>query len=128
MDNFNVSFHGMGQTHLDALCHASYQGKTYNGVAMDRIPAEGCLRNSVLAIKTGILTRGVIIDIARLKGLDYLEPGMPIYPEDLVAWEKQTGVKVSPGDAVFVRSGHASGPGSCFDLCRVARFLRKMAP
>jgi kynurenine formamidase len=119
MDNFNVSFHGMGQTHLDAFCHASYQGKTYNGVAADQITAEGCPRNSVLAIKAGILTRGVIIDIARLKGAEYLEPGTPIYPEDLAAWEKQTGVKVSPGDAVFVRSGRwamraAKGPGIAF--------------
>jgi len=119
MDNYSVSFHGMGQTHLDALCHASYQGKMFNGVAVDTITAEGCPRDSVLPIKTGILTRGVIIDIARLKGVDYLEPGTPIYPEDLAAWEKQTGVKVSVGDAVFVRSGRwamrpAKGPGVAF--------------
>jgi kynurenine formamidase len=119
MDNYNVSFHGMGQTHLDALCHASYQGKTYNGGPVDQITAEGCPNDSVLAIKTGILTRGVIIDIARLKGVNYLEPGTPIYPEDLAAWEKQTGIKVSPGDAVFVRSGRwamraAKGPGVAF--------------
>jgi kynurenine formamidase len=119
MDNYNVSFHGMGQTHLDALCHASYEGKMYNGVPVDQITAEGCLKNSVLPIKQGILTRGVIIDIPRLKGVDYLEPGQPIYPEDLLAWEKQTGVKVSSGDAVFVRSGRwayraAKGPNAAF--------------
>src|SRR5580704_17837080 len=105
MDNYSVSFHGMGQTHLDALCHASYQGKMYNGVSVDTVAAEGCPQDSVLPVKTGILTRGVIIDIARLKGVEYLEPGTPIYPEDLAAWEKQTGVKVSAGDAVFVRTG-----------------------
>jgi kynurenine formamidase len=118
-DNFNVSFHGMGQTHLDALCHASYQGKTYNGVSVDQITAEGCAKDSVLPIKGGIFTRGVIIDIPRLKGVDYLDPGAPIYPEDLTAWEKQTGVKISSGDAVFVRSGRwamraAKGPGVAF--------------
>jgi len=119
MDNYNVSYHGMGQTHLDALCHASFQGKMFNGVPVDRITAEGCLQDSVLPIQAGILTRGVIIDIARLKGVAYLEPGTPIYPEDLAAWEKQTGVKVSAGDAVFVRSGRwamraAKGPGPAF--------------
>ena len=118
-DNYSVSFHGMGQTHLDALCHVSYQGKLYNGFPADRIAAEGCPEDSVLPIKTGILTRGVIIDIARLKGVDYLQPGEPIYPEDLAAWEKQTGVKVGSGDAVFVRSGRwamraAKGPGVAF--------------
>ena len=119
MDNFSVSFHGMGQTHLDALCHASFQGKNFNGSPIDQITAEGCPKDSILAIKSGILTRGVIIDIARLKGVDYLEPGTPIYPEDLAAWEKQTGVRVSAGDAVFVRSGRwamraAKGPATAF--------------
>ena len=119
MDNYSVSFHGMGQTHLDALCHGSYHGKLYNGFPADRIAAEGCPEDSVLPIKTGILTSGVIIDIARLKGVDYLQPGEPIYPEDLAAWEKQTGVKVASGDAVFVRSGRwamraAKGPGVAF--------------
>jgi kynurenine formamidase len=119
MDNYSVSFHGMGQTHFDALCHASYQGKLYNGFPVDRIGTEGCPEDSVLPVKTGILTRGVIIDIARLKGVDYLQPGEPIYPEDLAAWEKQTGVTVASGDAVFVRSGRwamraARGPGTSF--------------
>jgi kynurenine formamidase len=119
MDNYSVSYHGMSQTHLDALCHASYQGKGYNGVSVDTIRADGCVKDSVLAVKSGILTRGVIIDIARLKGVEYLAPGAPIYPEDLAAWEKQTGVTVTSGDAVFVRSGRwalraAKGPGEAF--------------
>src|SRR6266849_4357200 len=53
----------------------------------------------------GIFTRGILIDIPRLKGVPYLEPGTPIYVEDLEAWEKQAGVKVSAGDALFVRTG-----------------------
>ena len=118
-DNFSVSFHGMGQTHIDALCHASYQGKLYNGFPADSIGGEGCPRDSIITAKGGIVTRGVLIDIARMKGVEYLEPGTPIYPEDLAAWEKQTGVKVLPGDAVFVRSGRwamraAKGPGTAF--------------
>ena len=56
-------------------------------------------------MKNGIFTRGVLIDIPRLKGVPYLEPGTPIYVEDLEAWEKQAGVKVSSGDALFVRTG-----------------------
>jgi kynurenine formamidase len=118
-DNYSVSFHGMGQTHIDALCHASYQGKVYNGFSADAIGASGCPKDSIIAAKTGIVTRGVIIDIARMKGVEYLDPGTPIYPEDIAAWEKQTGVKVSAGDAVFVRTGRwamrtAKGPTTAF--------------
>jgi kynurenine formamidase len=87
------------------LCHASFEGKIYNGFAVDEIKAEGCPKNSILGAKTGILTRGVLMDIAKLKGVDYLEPGTPIYPEDLDAWEKQAGVKVTAGDALFIRTG-----------------------
>jgi kynurenine formamidase len=119
MDNFNVSFHGMGITHLDALCHASYHEKLYNGFSVDSINAQGCAEDSVFALKEGIVTRGILIDIARMKGVEYLEPGTPIYPEDLAEWENQTGIVVSPGDAVFVRSGRwamraAKGPGTSF--------------
>src|SRR6266704_2094003 len=55
--------------------------------------------------KSGIFTRGVLLDIPRLKGVPYLEPGTPIYIEDLEAWERQAGVKVGAGDALFVRTG-----------------------
>jgi len=95
----------LGQTHFDALCHANYNGKIFNGFSVDEVQAEGCPKDSILAAKTGVMTRGVLIDIAKLKGVNYLEPGTPIYPEDLEAWEKQTGVKVAAGDAVFVRTG-----------------------
>ena len=55
------------------------------------------------------------MDIARLKGVEYLEPGTPIFPEDLDAWEKKAGVKVGPGDVIFIRTGRwarraAKGP------------------
>ena len=45
------------------------------------------------------------MDIPRLKGVPYLQPGTPIYPEDLDAWEKKAGVKVASGDVVLIRTG-----------------------
>ena len=51
------------------------------------------------------MTRGILIDVPRLKGVPYLEPGTPIYIEDLEAWEEQAGVRVSSGDALFIRTG-----------------------
>jgi kynurenine formamidase len=106
-DRIAVSYHGIAHTHLDSLAHINFNGVFYNGytpdpavVAKDRHP-----KNSIHNVKNGIFTRGVLIDIPRLKGVPYLEPGTPIYVEDLEAWEKQAGVKVGPGDALFVRTG-----------------------
>jgi kynurenine formamidase len=119
IDNYSVSFHGMGQTHLDALCHVSYQGRIFNGFRVDQINASGCPKDSIIVAKTGILTRGVLMDFARFRGVDYLKQGTPIYPEDLEAWERQTGVKVSVGDALLIRTGRwamraKEGPGKAF--------------
>jgi kynurenine formamidase len=47
----------------------------------------------------------VLVDIPKLKGLPYLEPGTAIYPEDLDAWEKKSGVRISSGDVVLIRTG-----------------------
>ena len=106
-DRIAVFYHGIAHTHLDSLAHINDQGVFYNGYAPD--PADvakgGHARNSIHNLKNGIFTRGVLIDIPRLKGVPYLEPGTPIYVEDLEAWEKQAGAKVAAGDALLVRTG-----------------------
>ena len=66
---------------------------------------EGALKNDILTMKDGIVTRGVLYDIPRLKGVPYLEPGTRITVEDLEAWEARTGVRVGPGDAFLLRWG-----------------------
>ena len=104
-DSFTVAHHGLAHTHLDALCHFFYDGKMYNGFAREEVTAKGDAKLSVSAAHNGIFTRGVLIDIPHLKGVPYLEPGTPIYPEDLDAWEKQAGLRVTPGDVVLIRTG-----------------------
>ena len=104
-DNYNISYHGYSHSHVDSLCHILYKGKMYNGKDQNTITEAGCATNSIANLQAGIVTRGVLIDIPRLKGVDYLEPGTPIYQEDLEAFEEMTGVVVRPGDAVFVRTG-----------------------
>jgi len=107
-DRWGVSYHGIAHTHLDALAHINENGVFYNGYKPDPdavVKANRHFRNSIHNVKNGVLTRGVLIDIPRLKGVPYLEQGTPIYIEDLEAWEKQAGVKVGPGDALFVRTG-----------------------
>src|SRR5216684_6144158 len=105
-DRISVSFHGYAHTHFDGLAHHFLAGKLYNGYSHDYVTMEGmATKNAVINDKAGIFTRGILMDIPRLKGVPYLEPGTPIYVEDLEAWEKQAGVKVGPGDALFVRAG-----------------------
>jgi kynurenine formamidase len=65
----------------------------------------GCVRLGITNAKQGVVTRGILLDIARLKGVEYLEPGAPIYVEDLEAAEREAGVRVGPGDVLFVRAG-----------------------
>jgi len=114
-DTYSVSYHGFAHTHMDALWHANYQGKMYNGYSIDTITPEGGGKDSILVAKNGVFTRGVLMDIPKLKGVEYLEPGTPIFPEDLNAWEKEAKVKVSAGDVIFIRTGRwarraAKGP------------------
>lgn len=106
-DRIAVSYHGIAHTHLDSLAHINENGVFYNGYTpdADAVVKQGHQKNSIHNVKNGIVTRGILIDIPRLKGVPYLEPGTPIYVEDLEAWEKQAGVRVSPGDALFVRTG-----------------------
>ena len=106
MDRYAVSYHGYAHSHIDALCHILYKDQTYNGYARAEVNTEkGCTKLGIDNLKSGIVTRGILLDIPRLKGVEYLEPGTPVYVEDLEAWEKQAGVKVSAGDALFVRTG-----------------------
>jgi kynurenine formamidase len=104
-DNYGISYHGYSHSHLDALCHIMYKGKMYNGVSQDTITEDGCSNAAIDNLREGIVTRGVLFDIPRLKGVPYLEPGTPIYMEDLEAWEEMAGVTVRPGDAIFIRTG-----------------------
>jgi kynurenine formamidase len=106
-DRISIEYHGIAHTHLDSLAHINEQGVFYNGYQPnpDTVMRERHARNSIHNVKNGIFTRGILIDIPLLKGVPYLEPGTPIYVEDLEAWERRAGVKVSAGDAVFVRTG-----------------------
>lgn len=99
--------HGAGTTHLDSFAHVFFGGKMWNGYPVSELVTKdgGAAKNSILTMKNGIVTRGVLYDIPRLKGVPYLEPGTRIYAEDLEAWEKKAGVKVTPGDALLLRWG-----------------------
>ena len=105
VDSLSVVFHGFGHSHIDSLCHLSHKGQYYNGNPISTVTMDGCKTGSVSSLGDGIFTRAVLMDIPRLKNKKWLEPGPPVYTEDLEAWEKKTGAKVGAGDAVLLRTG-----------------------
>lgn len=106
MDLYSIWYHGSVITHIDALCHYSFEGKIYNGFARSNISqGPGCVENGVENQKNGYMTRGILVDIPLLRKEPYLKPGTPVYPADLEAWEKFAGIKIASGDAVFLRTG-----------------------
>ena len=105
-DRLNLDYHGVFFTHLDALCHMVHDGRIYNGHDFEETVTDGgCARYGIEGLRDGVVTRAVLIDVPRLRGVPYLEPGTRIYTADIEAWEQQTGVRVGAGDALLVRTG-----------------------
>jgi kynurenine formamidase len=104
-DVYSMDYHGLALTHLDALCHLFYKGKMYNGFSQEQVTEKGARRLSVINTKDGFFTRGVLMDMPRLWGVHYLEGSRVIYPENLEAWERKSGVKVESGDVILIRTG-----------------------
>lgn len=95
-------------THIDALSHITYDGLMYNGFPADSITASAGATRCGIEKLPPIVTRGVLLDIARLKGverLDQVDPGYAITAQDLDAAADAAGVMVQPGDALLVRTG-----------------------
>jgi kynurenine formamidase len=87
----------------------------YNGYSQREVGEKGAAKLSAYRIRDGIFTRAVLMDIPRLLGREYLEGSRKITIEDLEAWEKKAGIKVSSGDAILIRTGRwarrkAEGP------------------
>ncbi|MDH3641233.1 MAG: cyclase family protein [Gammaproteobacteria bacterium] len=105
VDTYSVYYHGYAHTHIDGLPHFGYKGKMYNGVPMATLKEDGAEKLGIENAFAGIFTRGVLVDMAWFKGVDYLEPGTAITAADLEAWEKKTGVRLGSGDVMLLRTG-----------------------
>jgi kynurenine formamidase len=106
-DFVGVDYHSDGHTHIDALCHVAYEGRLYNGVAASSVTAEGAAAEAIDLIKDGLVGRGVLLDIPRLRGSRWIEPGEHVFASDLQDAERQQGVRIEAGDIVLLRTGHA---------------------
>lgn len=100
-------FHGYSVTHLDALSHYFWDGRMYNGVDAAEVGSRaGAQVHAMSAIETGVVTRGVLLDVAAARDVDWLEPGEGVFPDDLAEAERRQNVRVEPGDAVLLRTGY----------------------
>jgi kynurenine formamidase len=106
-DYIGVDFHNEGHSHIDALSHVAYRGHFYDGVPEAAVTSEGASAGSVDMLRDGLVGRGVLLDIPRIRGVAWLEPGEHVLAEDLEAAERDHGVSVGPGDILLVRTGHA---------------------
>lgn len=98
--------HG-SQTHVDALSHVMWDGKMYNGFPASAVTTQfGATKLSIHELEAGIVSRGVLLDIAALRGVDYLGVGEGVYPEELEEAEKRQGVTVQEGDVLLLRTGN----------------------
>jgi kynurenine formamidase len=108
LDAISYGIHDGTNSHLDALCHYALprDGKAlvFNGHPQD-LDEQGCKSNGIDRMGPGIFTRGILVDLPLMKGVEYLEPGTPIYSSDLEAWEKYAGIKIGSGDALLIRTG-----------------------
>ncbi|MFE9254278.1 cyclase family protein [Streptomyces sp. NPDC006879] len=105
-DRFGMNVHGDANSHLDALCHVVYDGTLHGGVPATTLTSKGARRLSVDLAGNGIAGRGVLLDIPRLRGVRWLEPGEYVDADELLAAERSQGVRVGAGDLLFVRFGH----------------------
>ncbi len=103
-----IAAHG-SNTHIDGLAHYSWEGLNYNGFPKsDTNALHGAKSLSMHQAQHGFITRGVLLDIAGLHGVDWLDRGHAVMPDELMAAEKRQNVTVRPGDALLVHTGNVA--------------------
>jgi kynurenine formamidase len=119
-------------TQWDALCHIFMDDKMYNGHDASLVDARGAKKNGIEHVRDKMVGRGVLLDMARHKGVDSLDDGYAISNADLDECAKKQGVEIRKGDFVIVRTGHqerclkkqdwngyagGDAPGFAFETC-----------
>ncbi|MCH8814147.1 MAG: cyclase family protein [Chloroflexi bacterium] len=105
-DYIGISYHGHVNTHIDALCHQfTDDGRMYNGRPASDVTDEGAKSNSVDRWRNGIVTRGVLYDVARYRNVDHVSFEHPIHGWELQDVAEAQSVQPRAGDAVLVRAG-----------------------
>ena len=105
-DYFGMIFHGQTVTHVDSLAHFFWEGKAYNGFPAHLVSTSlGATIHSVEEAKNGFITKGILVDIPYVKGIDWVERGEGVTKEDILLAEEKCGFKIETGDVLLVRTG-----------------------
>ncbi|MEU7631222.1 cyclase family protein [Nocardia sp. NPDC049220] len=102
-DQVHIQCHGLDNTHMDALCHIGYGGVGYNGRPFASMVDMTGASVSDMLVGGPVVTRAVLVDVPRLRGVDHLDGGDPVTEDDL----RMAAPDLRPGDALIVRTGRA---------------------
>jgi kynurenine formamidase len=103
---FGLAFHGLSETHLDAPSHKFWRGRMYNDRPAELVTSwSGARQNAVTAAGAGLVSRGVLLDVAAVRDRRWLDAPDGAHASDLETAERRQGVKVCPGDIVLLRTG-----------------------
>jgi kynurenine formamidase len=105
-DYFGSEIHGDCHTHMDALCHVGYKGRLFDNEPTSSVTTHGPSVMDITAFAHGIVGRGVLLDLPRLRGVKWLELGDAVTRAELEAAEQAQGVRLRPGDILLFRTGH----------------------
>jgi kynurenine formamidase len=104
-DFIGAHVHGLGVTHVDALCHMFVRGQMYNGFPASDVRSDGALRNSIITFAGGIVGRGVLLDFAHLRGVDFVAGNEAIRLAELEACVASAGLSPESGDILLIGTG-----------------------
>ena len=106
-DYVGVDYHNEGHSHIDAFSHVAFDGLLFDGKPDRSVTSEGALAGDIEVLRDGLVGRAVLLDVPRVRGVRWVEPGEHVFREDLEAAEREQGVSAGPGDILLVRTGHA---------------------
>jgi kynurenine formamidase len=106
-DYHGIVPHGVRITHVDAPSHVTFDGKLYNGFPADSItPEGGATKLDVVPAAEGVVTRGILLDIPKHRGVDWIELGELIGPDEIQEILKKENLEVGEGDVLLLRTGN----------------------
>jgi kynurenine formamidase len=106
-DYVGVDYHNEGHSHIDAFSHVAFDGLLFDGKPERSVTSRGARAGDIEVLKDGLVGRAVLLDVPRIRGVTWVEPGDHIFRDDLEAAEREQGVTAGPGDILLVRTGHA---------------------
>jgi kynurenine formamidase len=104
-DYLGLDIHGLTTTHVDALSHMFVRGEMYGGRPASEVRSDGARSNTIMSMADGVVGRGVLLDVPRALGIDFLDHGEAVTVTDLEAAEAAQGIRVGAGDILLVAWG-----------------------